>query len=263
MTFPGDTKPVDPAPEDPRLGALDVLVVDDEKPALDDLAHMLLEHPRIASVTTASDAVEALRLLREDVFGAVFLDIRMPGMDGLELARILSDFPLPPAVVFVTAHEQYAVEAFEVGATDFLLKPVRRERLAEAISRLGGDRRPALGNDDPTRVAVEVGGCTRFVERDAVRFVEACHDYVRLHTADGAFLARYSISLLEKAWREAGFVRIHRRYLVSLRHLTELQLRPEGGRRAIVAGAGLPVSRRYAPLLRPLLARDPKSRSGS
>jgi DNA-binding LytR/AlgR family response regulator len=263
MTPQGDTHPVDPDRRDSPLGSIAVLVVDDEKPALDDLAHMLLEHPGIASVTTASDAAEALRLLREDGFGAVFLDIRMPGMDGLELARILSDFPSPPAVVFVTAYEEHAVEAFEVEATDFLLKPVRRERLAEAISRLGGDRRPGLGNDDPTRVAVEVGGCTHFVDRDAVRFVEASHDYVRLHTADGAFLARYSISLLEKAWREAGFLRIHRRYLVSLRHLTELRLRPDGGCIVIVAGAGLPVSRRYAALLRTLVAPDLKARSGS
>jgi DNA-binding LytR/AlgR family response regulator len=108
-----------------------------------------------------------------------------------------------------------------------------------------------------------VGGCTRFVERGAIRFVEASHDYVRLHTADGAFLARYSISLLEKAWREAGFIRVHRRYLVSLRHLSELRLRPDGGRSVIVAGAELPVSRRHAALLRTLVAERLKSRSGS
>ena len=243
--------------------AIDVLVVDDEKPALDDLAHMLTEHPRIASVTTASDAAEALRLLQEDGFGAVFLDIRMPGMDGLELARILLHRPSPPAVVFVTAYEEHAISAFEIEATDFLLKPVRRERLATAISRLGGDGRPRSRNADPTRVAVEVAGCTRFVEQDAIRYVEANHDYVRLHTADGALLARYSISLLEAAWREAGFVRIHRRYLVSLRHLTDVRRRPDGGCSVMVAGARLPVSRRYARQLRPFLAADPKSRSGS
>jgi DNA-binding LytR/AlgR family response regulator len=235
---------------------LEVLVVDDEEPALEDLAYLLRQHPRIGSVVTASDATEALRRLRDGSFSAVFLDIRMPGLDGLELARVLSRFARPPEIVFVTAFEQHAVEAFELQAVDYLLKPVRPERLSDAIRRLGAPaRRPGADGDDPDRIAVETGGRTRMVERDSIRFVEASGDYVRLHTDDGAFLVRVPISSLEESWRDAGFVRVHRRYLIALRHVTELRTRSGGGYDLIVAGEELPVSRRHARELRDRLSR--------
>jgi DNA-binding LytR/AlgR family response regulator len=241
-------------------GALEVLVVDDEEPALEDLAYLLRQHPRIGSVVTASDATEALRRLRDGSFAAVFLDIRMPGLDGLELARVLSRFATPPEIVFVTAFEQHAVEAFELQAVDYLLKPVRPERLSDAIRRLGATARgPDTEVEDPTRIAVETGGVTRMVERDAIRFVEASGDYVRLHTDDGAFLVRVPISSLEESWRDAGFVRVHRRYLIALRHVSELRARSGGGYDLLVAGQELPVSRRHARELRDRLARSPGS----
>ena len=241
--------------------ALAVLVVDDEQPALEDLAYLLRQHPRIETVVTASDATEALRQLRDGSFAAVFLDIRMPGLDGLELARVLSRFAHPPEIVFVTAFEQHAVEAFELQAVDYLLKPVRPERLSDAIRRLGTS--PRRGDDDGDdgdeddldRIAVETGGRTRMVERDSIRFVEASGDYVRLHSDDGAFLVRMPISSLEDAWRDAGFVRIHRRYLIAIRHVTELRTRSGGGYDLVVAGEELPVSRRHARELRDRLSR--------
>jgi DNA-binding LytR/AlgR family response regulator len=238
---------------------LEVLVVDDEQPALEDLAYLLRQHPRIGTVVTASDATEALRRLRDGSFAAVFLDIRMPGLDGLELARVLSRFARPPEIVFVTAFEQHAVEAFELQAVDYLLKPVRPERLSDAIRRLGAPPRRAGddGSDEEEldRIAVETGGRTRMIERDWIRFVEASGDYVRLHTDDGAFLVRMSISALEEAWRDTGFVRVHRRYLIAIRHVTELRTRPGGGYDLVVAGEELPVSRRHARELRDRLSR--------
>ena len=239
----------------------EVLVVDDEEPALEDLAYLLRQHPRIGTVVTASDATEALRCLRDGKFAAVFLDIRMPGLDGLELARVLSRFARPPEIVFVTAFEQHAVEAFELQAVDYLLKPVRPERLSDAIRRLGAPARGAGDDgddaDDLDRIAVDTGGRTRMVERDSIRFVEASGDYVRLHTADGAFLVRMPISALEDAWRDAGFVRVHRGYLIAIRHVTELRTRPGGGYDLVVAGEELPVSRRHARELRDRLSRVP------
>jgi DNA-binding LytR/AlgR family response regulator len=245
--------------------ALEVLVVDDEEPALEDLAYLLRQHPRIGTVVTASDATEALRRLRDGSFAAVFLDIRMPGLDGLELARVLSRFAQPPDIVFVTAFEQHAVEAFELEAVDYLLKPVRPERLSDAIRRLGDPGRRGGGDggsagdeeEDLDRIAVETGGRTRMVERDSIRFVEASGDYVRLHTDDGAFLVRMPISALEDAWRDAGFVRVHRRYLIAIRHVTELRTRNGGGYDLVVAGQELPVSRRHARELRDRLSRTP------
>jgi DNA-binding LytR/AlgR family response regulator len=247
----------------PRVPGLDVLVVDDERPALEDLAYLLRQQPHIGLVTTAEDATEALRRLRDGRFDAIFLDIRMPGLDGLELARVLGRFARPPAIVFVTAYENHAVEAFELAAMDYLLKPVRPERLSEAIGRItaGRGRTAAEGDkEDPTRIAVETGGRTRFLERDSIRYVEASGDYVRLHADGTHYLVRTPISVLEDSWREAGFVRVHRRYLVALRHLSELRVRSGGGYVLIVDGDELPVSRRHARDLRELIARTPGAR---
>jgi DNA-binding LytR/AlgR family response regulator len=176
---------------------------------------------------------------------------------------VLSRFARPPEIVFVTAFEQHAVEAFELQAVDYLLKPVRPERLSDAIRRLGAPARGAGGNDGETaeehldRIPVETGGRTRMVDRDSIRFVEASGDYVRLHTDDGAFLVRMPISALEEAWRDAGFVRVHRRYLIAIRHVSELRTRPGSGYDLVVAGEEVPVSRRHARELRDRLSRVP------
>lgn len=236
---------------------LRVLVVDDERPALDELAYLLGQDPHIGDVLTTGSATEALRLLREEDVDAAFLDIQMPGLTGLELAEVLSRFKEPPAVVFVTAHEQHAVEAFEVRAVDYVLKPVRPERLAEAVRRVvDGERRAPAERD--LQIPVERGGVTRFVDRSDVSHVEAQGDYARLHTASGSHLIRTPLSTLEEEWAAAGFVRIHRSMLVSLAHVT--QVRMDGGRCSVVVGTGpaaveLGVSRRNTRELRDLLLR--------
>ncbi|RFU39086.1 response regulator, partial [Actinomadura logoneensis] len=120
---------------------LRVLAVDDEVPALEELSYLLREDPRVGWVGGAGDAASALRdlsrmLTAGERLDAVFLDIRMPGLDGLDFTRLLAGFAAPPAVVFVTAHDDCAVAAYELGALDYLLKPVRRERLAEAVRRV-------------------------------------------------------------------------------------------------------------------------------
>ena len=118
------------------MNLLRVLAVDDEPPALDELVFSLRQHERIGCVTAASDATEALRLLHSEDFDAVFLDIHMPGLNGMELAHLLQCFARQPAVVFVTAFDDHAVEAFEVKAVDYLLKPLRAERLNEALGQV-------------------------------------------------------------------------------------------------------------------------------
>src|SRR5690349_16584059 len=161
---------------------LKALVVDDEAPALDELRYLLEQDPRIGEVLTSDAATEGLRILQATDVDVVFLDIQMPGLTGLELAQVLGRFRTPPQVVFVTAHEQHAVEAFDVHAVDYVLKPVRAERLAEAVRRVvGAEPRPA----QDTQVAVERGGVTRFVSRSDITHVEAHGDYARLHTPDG------------------------------------------------------------------------------
>lgn len=233
---------------------LRVLVVDDEQPALDELAYLLGDDDRIGEVATASTATEGLRILRETDVDAVFLDIQMPGLSGLELAEVLGRFKEPPPVVFVTAHEQHAVDAFDLHAVDYVLKPVRAERLAEAVRRVmsGADRRAA---PEDTQIPVERGGVTRFVDRGEISYVEAHGDYARLHTRSGqSYLLRIPLSTLEEDWRSAGFHRIHRSLLVALAHIDEL--RTEGGRCTVLVGdAELPVARRHTRELRDVLVR--------
>jgi DNA-binding LytR/AlgR family response regulator len=233
------------------MSGLRILVVDDERPVLDELAYLLERDDRIAEVTCASSGTEALRLLRERDVDAVFLDVAMPGLSGLELAAVLARFRTPPQLVFVTAHAEHAVDAFDLRAVDYLLKPVREERLREAVRRIvdGGAAAP---RDDT--IAVELGGVTRLVSRSQVSFVEAQGDYSRLHTATGSHLVRLPISSLEERWRDTGFVRIHRSLLVSLPHVEEI--REEDGRVAVlVGGRELQVSRRHTPALREQLRR--------
>jgi two-component system response regulator LytT len=234
------------------VNGLTVLAVDDEPPALDELAYLLRADPRIAEVRTASEATTALRLLEDDAVDAVFLDIRMPGLDGLDLARVLGRFAHPPRVVFVTAHDDAAVEAFALQATDYLLKPLRQDRLGEAVRRVVESRRAEPEAQET--IAVELGGVTRFVTVADIRYVEAQGDYARLHTAGGSHLVRVSLAALEEMWGPLGFVRVHRSYLVSAAHIDELRV-DAGGHTVTLGGVTLPVSRRHSRELRDRLVR--------
>jgi DNA-binding LytR/AlgR family response regulator len=244
------------------MSFLRVLAVDDEPPALDELAYLLRADPRVIRVHTANDATDALRVLRDADVDAVFLDIRMPGLDGMELARVLRRFARPPAIVFVTAYDDAAVDAFDLGVTDYVRKPVRAERLAEAVRRVVGTRAvpaaqpPARTEADPA-IPVELAGTTRMLPRSAVRWVEAQGDYARLHTADGSHLVRVPLATLAERWADAGFVRIHRSYLVQLGLIAELRL-VNSGYVVVVDGTELPVSRRHTRDLKDKLVRAAK-----
>jgi DNA-binding LytR/AlgR family response regulator len=298
---------------------LHVLAVDDEPPALDELVYLLRADHRVSTVDTAADAASALRVLRDSDIDAVFLDIRMPGLDGMELARVLRRFAKPPAIVFVTAYDDRAVDAFELGVTDYVRKPVQGERLRESLRRVieslrandqspgaagpaatepaaaepaitvppttvpattapaagpngsgaagsaptvSGSAATAPGSDGAedgpdVAVPVELAGVVRMVPRSSVRWVEARGDYARLHTATGSHLVRVPLATLAERWAEAGFVRIHRSYLVRLRLITELRL-TDGGYVVVVDGRPLPVSRRHTRELKDRLVRAAK-----
>jgi DNA-binding LytR/AlgR family response regulator len=227
---------------------LSILAVDDEGPALDELSYLLRSSDMVGGVFVARSATDALRQLRDETFDVILLDIKMPGLDGLELARILSRFVEPPAVVFVTAHEEHALEAFDVGASGYLLKPVDRERLERVLRRAVGP-----GVEEAEAIPVESGGRTIIVARQDISWVEAAGDYVRLHLRSGnRHLLRASMSTLEEEW--SGFVRVHRSYLVALHDITEL--RTDETRTTVVVGdTELPVSRRHLRELRDRLVR--------
>jgi DNA-binding LytR/AlgR family response regulator len=252
-------------PEDtpPRLR---VLAVDDEAPALDELVWLLEHDERIGSVVAADSGEAALRVLHEQPVDAIFMDVQMPGLSGIDLARVLSRFTRQPPVVFVTAHEQHAVDAFELAVVDYVLKPVRDERLAEAVRRVVHriEGRDAQSTADDEGIVVELAGVSRLIPRSDVLWVEAQGDYARLHTAAGSHLVRVPLSTLAEQWRGSGFVRIHRSFLVSLSHIAEWRM--EAGRcTVVVAGNELLVSRRHTRALRDLLVRraSPSTRGPS
>ncbi|MEE1754510.1 LytR/AlgR family response regulator transcription factor [Streptomyces sp. SP18CS02] len=242
---------------------LRVLAVDDEEPALEELLYLLRSDPRVRSAEGATDATEALRRIGraleagpdgEESVDVVFLDIHMAGLTGLDIARLLAGFARPPLIVFVTAHEGFAVQAFDLKAVDYVLKPVRRERLAEAVRRVSELSAPAQPGPAPEQVPVELGGVTRFVPVDDIAYVEAQGDYARLHTDEGSHLVRIPLSTLEERWAARGFVRIHRSHLVALGRIDELRL-DAGATTVRVGSAELAVSRRHARHLRDLLMR--------
>jgi DNA-binding LytR/AlgR family response regulator len=260
----------------PSARPLRVLAVDDEMPVLEEIVYLLGADPRVGVAEGAQDSTEALRLLHRAAdedrpVDAVFLDIKMPGLNGMELARVLTRFASPPGLVFVTADDQSAVEAFELKALDYVLKPIRPQRLAEAVHRVAHKviassvpvpaqqaaephvaQPPAVTPDDV--IPVELAGVTRFLRLADVRYAEAQGDYARLHTANGSYLVRTPLTGLEERWRDAGFVRIHRSHLIALAYVEELRL--DGGQLSVkIGGAMLTVSRRHTPQLRDLLVK--------
>lgn len=232
---------------------LRLLAVDDELPALEDLVRMLEASPSVENVNSAASAEEALVALGdgEDI-DAVFLDVRMPGLDGLELARVLRRFERPPAVVFVSAFDDAAVSAFELAALDYLVKPVSRRRLDEAIERVARQ----AGRSDPVEeetVAVDAlrGGGTRLLARSSILYLQAHGDYVRVASDDGRYLLRARLSDLEERWAACGFVRVHRGFVVNLRRAVEVRPRLNGTAVLVMAdGAEVPIARRQVGELR-------------
>jgi DNA-binding LytR/AlgR family response regulator len=235
---------------------LDVLVVDDEGPALADLARQLRALSGTAEVRTAAGGQEALRTLAERPFDAVFLDVRMPGIDGLELARVLRRFQTPPAVVFVSAYETGAVGAFELKALDYLMKPVSRKRLAEALSRVREARGGAPRASDDVVPLPTLRGGTRLVPRESILFLQADGDYVRVICDEERFLMRGRVSDLARRWRPYGFVQVHRGFVANLRRAVEVRPRLNGtATLAFPDGREIPVARRkVAELRRELVA---------
>jgi two-component system, LytTR family, response regulator len=189
-----------------------VVIVDDEAPARSELRHLLGAHPEVEVVGEATSAAEAARALPG--CDALFLDIEMAGASGLDMARLLRGSARPPAVVFVTAHAEYAVDAFAVEAFDYLVKPVDPERLARVVARLG-ERAPAAR--EPRKIpVVGSGGGTELIDQDQVFYVQAEGDYSRVHVYDRSYLSTTSLRDLERALPADRFVRIHRSFLVNV-----------------------------------------------
>jgi len=194
--------------------SLRALLVDDEAPARSELRYLLGAHPEVQVVGEAASAAEALRLAAAVEYDVVFLDVEMPGLTGLDAARLVRERAGAPELVFVTAHERYAVDAFAVEAFDYLLKPVDPARLARVVERLR-DRSREDARPMQKVPVVAGGGGTELIDYDAIHYVQAEGDYSRVHTFDRAYLCTHSLGELEELL-PSGFARIHRSHLVNL-----------------------------------------------
>ena len=204
------------------------MVVDDEPLAVERLQLLLARCPGASVVGTANDGEAALRIAEAVSPDVVLLDIAMPGMDGIDVARALSESPIDPAVVFVTAFDNFAVAAFDVAAIDYLMKPVEHHRLERALERVGahlaGDRRPT-GRRAPAHVeefwVPDMSGLVRIAATDIER-ITAERDYMRLHVGAHSWLIHRTIAKLEEDLDPALFIRVHRSVIVRRDAITGL-----------------------------------------
>ena len=234
---------------------LKALVVDDEAPARGELRFMLAEAGGVEVVGEAGNAAEAMQLIQAIPYDVVFLDIDMPGLTGMHLAEALSELESPPAIVFVTAHSEHAVRAFEVEATDSLVKPVEVERLRRAIERLA-PAAPAPGTARVERVPVEKAGKKLLLAVEEIFYDMAKDDYSYLFTDGERYLSTLSLAELERKLAPRGFFRVHRRFLVNLAQVKEV-VPMYGGTLLLTmkdrTGSQVPVSRRRVPSLKKAL----------
>lgn len=238
---------------------MDVLIADDEPLARERLSALLAElggHRVVAQVGDGRSAVETCLAQAIDV---VLLDIEMPEMDGLEAARHLAALDSPPAVVFCTAFDEHALAAFDASAVDYVLKPVRAERLAAALQRAAERRAgqktmappPPVSGRVRTHLAARLRGSLRLIPVNEVRFLQAEEKYVVVHHARGEDLVEDSLKSLETEF-STRFLRIHRNCLVAREQFSELRRMPDGAVHAVLRDGGtlLEVSRRCLPGLR-------------
>jgi DNA-binding LytR/AlgR family response regulator len=189
------------------------VIVDDEAPARDELRYLLAAHDDVSVAGEAANAAEGFELARAPEVDVVFLDVEMPGVSGLAAAPLVRERVDPPAVVFVTAHAEYAVEAFAVEAFDYLLKPVDPDRLARVVERL---RERSRENALPVeKIPVVAAGGTELLDVAQVHYVVADGDYSRVHTYDRSYLCTASLGELEERLGPR-FARVHRSHLVNL-----------------------------------------------
>ena len=237
-----------------------VLIVDDEPLARARLNRLVTEFANDIVAEEAGNGPEALRLVQDDGVDVVLLDIRMPGMDGIEVARHLKHLERAPAVIFTTAYDSHALQAFEASAVDYLLKPIRRGRLKEALGRaraLTGRQIEKLQIADPkpvkarTHVSASLKGDLKLLAVDQVRFFRAEHKYVVARHEHGELVLDETLSALEDEFKQS-FIRVHRNALVALAHVCALE-RSEGGGYQLRFGGiedAVEVSRRCLPDVR-------------
>ncbi|MDR3307344.1 MAG: LytTR family DNA-binding domain-containing protein [Coriobacteriales bacterium] len=234
---------------------LKAIIVDDEAPSRSELRFLLDETGQVEVVAEATNVREAIERLKEKGGDVMFLDINMPGANGLQLAEALNRLKYPPAIVFVTAYSEHAAKAFDVNAVDYLVKPVETERLLQALTKIKHHVSIFTKSTQAERIPVEKSGKKLLVATDKIHYIMAKDDYSYLHTDSDRYLSTVSLAQLESKLEPHGFFRVHRRYLVNLACVEEVT--PVSGGTLLLTLSGeeekIPVSRRRVAVLKKAL----------
>jgi two-component system LytT family response regulator len=222
------------------------LVVDDEPLARANLVVLLRREADIEIVGECGSGAEALQTILKQKPDLVFLDIQMPEIDGFDVLEMLGS-DLPPAVIFVTAYDQYALKAFEAGALDYLLKPFDKARLGRALARakerISSRSDPGIKTDC---IVVKNAGRVSFLRVAEIDWVEAADYYVCLHVGKATHLLRRTMNELDRDLDQAAFCRIHRSTMVNVERIREIRFGPDGEYEVVLKdGTTLRLSRRY------------------
>ncbi len=232
---------------------LSAIIVDDEQLARAVVREHLSPHSEIEILAECANGFEAVKLISELKPDLLFLDIQMPKLNGFEVLELIEH---TPAVIFITAYDQYALKAFDVHAVDYLLKPFTQERFDAALLRATSQIERAHSSvqdlvrevrkrDQPLeRILIKEGATVRVLAADAIDYVEAQDDYVSFHSGDKQYLKHQSLSDLESQLDQTRFVRIHRSYILQIDRLSKLEPYSKDNRMAVLKnGTQLPVSR--------------------
>jgi two-component system, LytTR family, response regulator len=238
---------------------MNVLIVDDEPLAREGMTLLLKDEAEVSSIAEARNGAEAVEMIRARRPDLVMLDVQMPEMDGFGVLRAIGAEHMPP-VIFVTAHDRYAIQAFEVNAIDYLLKPVTRERCSQALARVSERVRAGTDNQHVlsllqqlsappkylARVALRSAGKISFVNIEDIQYLQAAENYVQLHLKSARHLLHVPIATLENSLDPDKFLRIHRSLIVNVKHVQELETGPHGEYIVVLhGGARLQSSRSY------------------
>lgn len=227
-----------------------VLIVDDEPLARAIIKSFLQAHPDLQLVGECGDGFEAAKVIAETNPDLLLLDIQMPKINGFELLEILPD---PPAVIFTTAFDEYALKAFEVHALDYLLKPFSAERFTQAIEKwksVASDAKKQTSTihyqvpDEQYRVVIKDGSEIKIIPTAEIHYIEAYDDYVKIHTCNGTHLKKKTMSHFETSLPPQQFIRIHRSFILNIQELTRIESFEKNSYIAILkSGARLAISR--------------------
>ncbi len=230
------------------------IIIDDEVLARSIVSEYLQAYPDIEIVQECNDGFEGIKAIQQYQPDLIFLDIQMPKINGFEMLELIEQ---PPAVIFTTAFEEYAIKAFELHAVDYLLKPFSKERFDKAIQKWQQQniqeravetqkllQTPGLTPSQQNRVVVKDNGKIKIIPTANIRYLEAADDYVKIHTADGVFLKNKTMGYFEETLDANNFIRIHRSYIINVQLITRIDPYEKESHLAVLSiGIKLPVSK--------------------